>query len=55
MGERRRQLINLAYRLLGSVAEAEDVVQDSYAGWYALSEQQRLSALPDGLVRADSS
>lgn len=37
----RRQLINLAYRLLGSLAEAEDVVQETYARWYAMSGQQR--------------
>lgn len=37
----RRQLINLAYRLLGSVTEAEDVVQESYARWYAMSRQQQ--------------
>jgi len=40
MGE-RRQLINLAYRLLGSFAEAEDVVQETYARWYAMSRPQR--------------
>jgi len=27
----RRQLINLAYRLLGSLAEVEDVVLETYA------------------------
>jgi RNA polymerase sigma-70 factor (ECF subfamily) len=37
----RRQLINLAYRLLGSLADAEDVVQETYARWYALSRQQQ--------------
>ncbi|WP_280264806.1 RNA polymerase sigma factor SigJ [Nocardia wallacei] len=37
----RRQLINLAYRLLGSLAESEDVVQEAYARWYALSESRR--------------
>jgi len=37
----RRQLINLAYRLLGSLAEAEDAVQETCARWYALSRQQR--------------
>ena len=37
----RRQLINLAYRLLGSLAEAEDAVQETCARWYALSRQQQ--------------
>ncbi|WP_285576378.1 RNA polymerase sigma factor SigJ [Actinoallomurus iriomotensis] len=37
----RRQLINLAYRLLGSLAEAEDVVQETYARWYAMSRRQQ--------------
>ncbi|MFC0107578.1 RNA polymerase sigma factor SigJ [Kibdelosporangium aridum] len=40
MGE-RRQLINLAYRLLGSLADAEDVVQETYARWYAMSREQQ--------------
>jgi RNA polymerase sigma factor (sigma-70 family) len=37
----RRQLINLAYRLLGSLADSEDVVQETYARWYAMSRQQQ--------------
>jgi RNA polymerase sigma-70 factor (ECF subfamily) len=40
MSERRR-LINLAYRLLGSLAEAEDAVQEAYARWYAMSREQQ--------------
>src|SRR5450432_4725785 len=37
----RRQLINLAYRLLGSLADAEDAVQEAYARWYAMSRPQQ--------------
>ncbi|MFG1947671.1 RNA polymerase sigma factor SigJ [Nonomuraea sp. NPDC048826] len=36
----RSQLINLAYRLLGSLTEAEDVVQETYVRWYAMSREQ---------------
>ncbi|WP_333769772.1 RNA polymerase sigma factor SigJ [Streptomyces sp. IBSBF 2435] len=37
----RRQLINLAYRLLGSLADAEDAVQETYARWYAMPREEQ--------------
>ncbi|WP_030667889.1 RNA polymerase sigma factor SigJ [Streptomyces cellulosae] len=44
----RRQLINVAYRLLGSVTEAEDAVQDAYARWYGLPQSRREEILSPG-------
>lgn len=40
LGE-RSVLLGLSYRLLGSLADAEDAAQDTYARWYRLSEEQR--------------
>jgi RNA polymerase sigma factor (sigma-70 family) len=37
----RSALINLAYRLLGSLTEAEDAVQEACARWYGLTRQQQ--------------
>jgi RNA polymerase sigma factor (sigma-70 family) len=37
----RRHLLNLTYRLLGTLAEAEDAVQETYARWYAMSRSHQ--------------
>ncbi|MGW6202450.1 RNA polymerase sigma factor SigJ [Streptomyces sp. NPDC055089] len=44
----RRQLLNVAYRLLGSLAEAEDAVQEAYARWYALPHGRREEIVSPG-------
>ncbi|ODU06482.1 MAG: RNA polymerase subunit sigma-24 [Pseudonocardia sp. SCN 72-86] len=40
LGE-RRHLMSLAFRMLGTVAEAEDAVQETYIRWYRLTQEQR--------------
>jgi RNA polymerase sigma-70 factor (ECF subfamily) len=40
LGE-RRHLVSLAFRMLGTVAEAEDAVQETYIRWYRLSQDDR--------------
>lgn len=37
----RRQLMGLAYRMLGTVADAEDAVQETYVRWYRLTDAER--------------
>ncbi|MBS2966576.1 RNA polymerase sigma factor SigJ [Actinocrinis puniceicyclus] len=37
----RSQLVNLAYRLLGSLTDAEDVLQETYARWYAMTAREQ--------------
>ena len=39
--EHRTRLISVAYRLLGSVADAEDAVQEAFIRWYALTPADR--------------
>jgi RNA polymerase sigma-70 factor (ECF subfamily) len=40
LGERRR-LMNLAFRMLGSWNDAEDIVQQTFVRWYQLSDAER--------------
>jgi RNA polymerase sigma factor (sigma-70 family) len=54
--DERRTLLNLAFRMLGSSYDAEDVVQETYARWYALpeAEQREIRSPIAWLVRVAS-
>ncbi|WP_337002917.1 MULTISPECIES: RNA polymerase sigma factor SigJ [unclassified Microbacterium] len=41
----RRSLLALAYRMLGTVADAEDAVQETYVRWYRMPQHERADIL----------
>lgn len=52
----RRTLLALSYRMLGTVADAEDAVQETYMRWYRMSdaEQERIENPAAWLTRVAS-
>jgi RNA polymerase sigma-70 factor (ECF subfamily) len=55
MAERHR-LLSLAFRMMGTLADAEDVVQETYVRWYRLEpeERDRIAAPAAWLIRVAS-
>lgn len=43
--DERRRLTSLAYRMTGTLADAEDVVQETYVRWYRMTDAERAGIL----------
>lgn len=52
----RRRLLSLAYRMTGTLADAEDIVQETYVRWYRLDDADRAAIVnvPGWLTRTAS-
>jgi RNA polymerase sigma factor (sigma-70 family) len=54
--DERRRLLALGYRMLGTLAEAEDAVQETYVRWYRMTDAEREAVVnpPGWLTRVMS-
>lgn len=52
----RRRLVAIGYRMLGTIAEAEDAVQETYIRWYRMTDAERaaITNKPGWLTRVMS-